>query len=86
VPTSYKNTKAAPLIIGYHGRSNNQLSIESDSKLSSETWNPFAIAVYPLGINVSCDTSTARTVEPKLMFCRKNGKVTQIPQLEVMMI
>ncbi|KAI4845626.1 hypothetical protein E4T44_05511 [Aureobasidium sp. EXF-8845] len=51
VPTSYKNTKAAPLIIGYHGRSNNQLSIESDSKLSSETWNPFAIAVYPLGIN-----------------------------------
>jgi hypothetical protein len=86
VPTSYKNTKAAPLIIGYHGRSNNQLSIESDSKLSSETWNPFAIAVYPLGIDVSCDASTARNVERKLICCRKNGKVIQTPQLEVMMI
>ncbi|KAG9669733.1 carbohydrate esterase family 1 protein, partial [Aureobasidium melanogenum] len=51
VPTSYKNNKAAPLIVAYHGRSNNQLSVESDSQLSSETWNPYAISVYPLGIN-----------------------------------
>ncbi|KAG9854360.1 carbohydrate esterase family 1 protein, partial [Aureobasidium melanogenum] len=51
VPTSYKNNKAAPLIVAYHGRSNNQLSVESDSQLSSESWNPFAISVYPLGIN-----------------------------------
>jgi hypothetical protein len=86
VPTSYKNTKAAPLIVGYHGRSNNQLSVESDSRLSSETWNPYAIAVYPLGLNVSVDASTASDVEPKLMFNRKNGKATRIPQLEVTMI
>ncbi|CAD0113294.1 unnamed protein product [Aureobasidium uvarum] len=52
VPTSYKNTKASPLIVAYHGRSNNQLSVESDSQLSSETWNPYAIAVYPLGEDV----------------------------------
>ena len=44
---------AVPLIVGYHGRSNTQLSVESDSRLSSETWNPFAIAVYPLGGDVS---------------------------------
>ncbi|THY45685.1 hypothetical protein D6C98_07739 [Aureobasidium pullulans] len=49
VPTSYKNNMAVPLIVAYHGRSNTQLSVESDSRLSSETWNPFAIAVYPLG-------------------------------------
>jgi hypothetical protein len=64
VPTSYKNSKAAPLIIGYHGRSNNQLSVESDSQLSSETWNPYAIAVYPLGLNVSTNESPARDIEP----------------------
>jgi hypothetical protein len=81
VPTSYKNTKAAPLIVGYHGRSNNQLSVESDSRLSSETWNPYAIAVYPLGLNVS-DTFIVTRVEPKLIFNRKNGKVTRILQLE----
>ncbi|KAI5194519.1 hypothetical protein E4T38_09539 [Aureobasidium subglaciale] len=52
VPTSYKNNQAAPLVVAYHGRSNNQLSVESDSQLSSESWNPFAIAVYPLGANL----------------------------------
>jgi hypothetical protein len=67
VPTSYKNAKAAPLIIGYHGRSNNQLSVESDSQLSSETWNPYAIAVYPLGLNVSVGVSAVAGVEPKLI-------------------
>jgi hypothetical protein len=56
VPTSYKTNKASPLIIAYHGRSNTQLSVESDSRLSSETWNPYAIAVYPLGADVSACT------------------------------
>lgn len=60
MPTSYKNNKAAPLIVAYHGRSNNQLSVESDSQLSSESWNPFAISVYPLGINVSLGACNCR--------------------------
>lgn len=77
VPTSYKNNRAAPLIIGYHGRSNNQLSVESDSQLSSETWNPFAIAVYPLGINVSGEDSNSNGLEPWLTRNRENGKVIQ---------
>lgn len=80
VPTSYKNNKASPLIIGYHGRSNNQLSVESDSQLSSETWNPYAIAVYPLGINVGVDVFIARSIKPKLTRDRKNGRVIQIRQ------
>lgn len=60
VPTSYKNNRAAPLIVAYHGRSNNQLSVESDSQLSSESWNPFAVSVYPLGINASRSASSGR--------------------------
>lgn len=73
VPTSYKNNKAAPLIVAYHGRSNNQLSVESDSQLSSETWNPYAISVYPLGINVSLETS--KGMRSRLTWTRNNGKV-----------
>lgn len=76
VPTSYKNNKAVPLIVAYHGRSNNQLSVESDSQLSSETWNPYAISVYPLGINVSLGGS--KGVLSKLTWTRNNGKVIQI--------
>lgn len=82
VPTSYKNNKAAPLIVGYHGRSNNQLSVESDSQLSSETWNPYAIAVYPLGINVCFPAFAAGGLERKLTCSRENGKVIQIPLAE----
>lgn len=77
VPTSYKNNKAAPLIVAYHGRSNNQLSVESDSQLSSETWNPYAISVYPLGINVSRGASVI--IESKLTWARNNGKVIRLP-------
>lgn len=49
VPSNYNKTNPTPLIFSFHG--NGQLATyqEELSQFSNETWNPNAIAVYPLG-------------------------------------
>lgn len=53
MPASYNPNKAAPLIIAFHGQGESGSAMESESGYSNPIWNPYAIAIYPNGINVS---------------------------------
>jgi len=78
VPYLYKTNVAAPLIMAFHGAGDTATNIESQSGWSLEGTNPYAIAVYPNGVNVS---------ESKIFECqyadkrRIDGQAT--PQLRL---
>jgi len=53
VPYLYNASVAAPVIMAFHGASDSAVNIESSTGWSLEATNPYAIAVYPNGQNVS---------------------------------
>ena len=53
VPASYDVNKAAPLIFAFHGKGDGPANIEGSSQYSQAIYNPYGIAVYPYGVNVS---------------------------------
>ncbi|KAI5266520.1 hypothetical protein E4T47_08285 [Aureobasidium subglaciale] len=58
VPSTYDPTKAAPLIVGFHGRGDSGANFESASGWSVERINPYGITVYPTGIRDSENQNT----------------------------
>lgn len=52
VPSSYSDSKAAPLVIALHGKGQPPSEFEYHTQLSNEETNPDAIVVYPEGIKV----------------------------------
>ncbi|THZ30397.1 hypothetical protein D6C91_01209 [Aureobasidium pullulans] len=50
VPSTYDPSKAAPLIMAFHGRGDSGSAMESNSGLSIERINPYGISVYPTAI------------------------------------
>lgn len=57
IPTGYDINKAAPLIMAFHGRSSSGTAHEAETGYSTSGVNPYAIAVYPEGANVSLNPS-----------------------------
>lgn len=53
VPYLYNSNVAAPLIMAFHGAGDTSSTSEGQTGYSAENYNPYAIAVYPQGINVS---------------------------------
>ncbi|CAG8979105.1 hypothetical protein HYALB_00000236 [Hymenoscyphus albidus] len=53
VPSNYNKDKPAPLIFSFHGNGGTAANQEDLSQFSNESWNPNAIAVYPLGVGKS---------------------------------
>lgn len=53
VPLLYDATKAAPLIMAFHGKSSNSHDHEAESGYSFQGWNPYGIVVYPQGYTQS---------------------------------
>lgn len=53
IPENYNISIPAPLILSYHGGSQDAEEQEELSQLSNSDFNTDAIAVYPQGINVS---------------------------------
>jgi hypothetical protein len=53
VPALYNISRAAPLIFSFHGRGDTAANQEALSGFSNDQWNPYGIAVYPSGVNVS---------------------------------
>lgn len=53
VPQDYNISVPASLILAFHGRGENNLVQEQDSKFSDPYFNTGAIVVYPQGIDVS---------------------------------
>lgn len=47
IPWSYDPTKAAPLIMTFHGQGSSPTAHETESAWSTETFNPYSIVVYP---------------------------------------
>ena len=60
VPATYDINKAAPLIMSFHGRGDTPAIHEPQSGYSVAKWNPYGIAVYPLGVAVSHACTTRR--------------------------
>ncbi|KEQ90931.1 hypothetical protein AUEXF2481DRAFT_49654, partial [Aureobasidium subglaciale EXF-2481] len=58
VPSTYDPTKAAPLIVGFHGRGDSGANFESASGWSVEKINPYGITVYPTAIRDSDGQNT----------------------------
>lgn len=52
IPFFYNISKAAPLIMSFHGRTSTPALNEEESGLSTTAWNPYGIVVYPAGLNV----------------------------------
>ena len=52
MPASYPANEPAPLILVFHGKSQNASEIEAQTQLSSPDFNSNAIVVYPQGIKV----------------------------------
>lgn len=52
IPATYNISKAAPLIISFHGRSSTPAAHEAESGWSTSIWNPYSIVIYPAGVNV----------------------------------
>lgn len=53
IPSSYNISKAAPLIMAFHGRSSTPTAHIAESNWNYEPWNPYGISVFPNGVNVS---------------------------------
>ena len=53
IPSTYNISKAAPLIMTFHGQGSSPAGHEAESGWSTSAWNPYSIVVYPAGIAVS---------------------------------
>lgn len=61
IPSSYDSTTPTPLILSYHGATENARDQEKQSNFSNPFVNPDMIAVYPQGLNVSFLSSSIST-------------------------
>lgn len=57
VPANYDKNKAVPLIFSFHGHNKTACGQEELSEFSNPAFNPNAFAIYPQGIEVSCQFS-----------------------------
>jgi poly(3-hydroxybutyrate) depolymerase len=53
LPPNYDNTKAVPLILSFHGRTQDALYQENLSKFSEASYGFQGIAVYPEGVPIT---------------------------------
>lgn len=53
IPKTYQKHIPVPVILSYHGRTEDAEDQEQLSQFSNPTYNPTAIAVYPQGVKVS---------------------------------
>lgn len=62
IPSTYSSTKAAPLIMNFHGRSESGSNPLSYTGYTNEAYNPYGITVFPTGMQASLSSDQLRSL------------------------